>query len=77
MLNRATEMRSSVIELLGKGHFGHTYARSEGAVRCMLDLVELDNSPFDLFDAGGADKVSDMAAIRTVFRGDVVYQKAC
>ena len=40
------------------------------------DMVVLDANPFDLVAAGEENKIGDINATRTVFEGEVVFQRA-
>jgi hypothetical protein len=39
------------------------------------DMIVLDNNPFDLVEANKASEIGDMLVMRTIFEGEVVYDR--
>jgi hypothetical protein len=69
---------ASAIEILtinGAVTLGHSDITGSIEVGKYADMVVLDHNPFDLAEAGEAHKIADVKVSRTLFEGEVVFDR--
>jgi len=78
VLGEAINLASALKILTINGAVTLRHADITGSIEVgkYADMVVLDHNPFDLVEAGEAHKIGDMKVIRTLFEGEVVFNRA-
>ncbi len=64
-----------IFTINGAAAMGNDQVTGSIEVGKYADMVLLDQSPFDLMESGDAEKIGDMKTLRTLFEGEIVFDR--